>query len=135
MLQIIYPAHYCICLLLHFLTFSFAFKLHFAFYLILKTFLVDINLFTRITSSFTFLKQGSHLPRTICIICFNESKKSRDCKRFLFLSYPLMMNIQSLGSKESAGVKFKEGICAELFLKLWFGSNCYFCNITKSGWF
>ena len=41
----------------------------------------------------------------------------------------------TIGSKESVGVKFKEGICAELCLKLWFESDWYFCNITKSGWF
>ena len=46
-----------------------------------------------------------------------------------------MMNIQNLGSKEKVGVKFKEGGCAELCLKLWFEGNWYFCNITKSGWF
>ena len=31
-----------------------------------------------------------------------------------------MMNIQNLGSKESVAVKFKEGICSELCLMLWF---------------
>ena len=46
-----------------------------------------------------------------------------------------MMNIQNLGSKENVGVKFKECICAELCLKLWFESDLYFCNITKSEWF
>ena len=46
-----------------------------------------------------------------------------------------MMKIQNLGSKESVGVRFKEGTCAKLYLKLLFESNWYFCNITKSGWF
>ena len=32
-------------------------------------------------------------------------------------------------SKESVGVKFKGGICAELSLKLWFESDCYFCHM------
>ena len=45
-----------------------------------------------------------------------------------------MINIRNLGSKESLGVKFKEGICAKLCLKLCFESDWYFCNITKSGW-
>ena len=36
------------------------------------------------------------------------------------------MNIRNLGSKESVGVKYKDGICAELCLKLWFESNCNF---------
>ena len=31
-----------------------------------------------------------------------------------------------LGLKERVGVKFKEGICAELCLKLWFESGWYF---------
>ena len=46
-----------------------------------------------------------------------------------------MMNIQKLGSKESLGVELKDGICAELRLKVWFESGWYFCNITESGWF
>ena len=37
------------------------------------------------------------------------------------------MNMQNLGVKESLGVEFKDGICAELCLKLWFQSNWYFC--------
>ena len=44
-----------------------------------------------------------------------------------------MMNIRNIGPKESTGVKWKEGICPELCLKLWFESDWYFCNITKSG--
>ena len=40
-----------------------------------------------------------------------------------------------VGSKESTAVKFKEVVCGELCLKLWFESHWYFCNITKSGWF
>ena len=40
-----------------------------------------------------------------------------------------------VGSKESVRVKFKDGICAELCLKLWFESDWYFCNITNSEWF
>ena len=44
-----------------------------------------------------------------------------------------MMNIWNLGSKEDVGVKFEEGICIELYLKLWFESDWYFCNNTKSG--
>ena len=38
-------------------------------------------------------------------------------------------------SKESVVVKYIDGICAELYLKLWFDSDWYFCNITESGWF
>ena len=34
-----------------------------------------------------------------------------------------MMNKQNLGSKENVGVKVKEDICADLFLKLWFESD------------
>ena len=41
----------------------------------------------------------------------------------------------TIGSKESAGVKLKEGICVKLRLKLWFESDWYFCNITTSGLF
>ena len=43
-----------------------------------------------------------------------------------------MRNIRNLFSKESVGVKLKEGICAELSLKLWFESDWYFCNIKSS---
>ena len=37
-----------------------------------------------------------------------------------------MMNMQNQGSKENLGVKFKEGICAKLCLKLWFESGWFF---------
>ena len=63
------------------------------------------------------------------------NEKSRDYKRLLFLSKPLMMNVWNLGSKETVGVIFKEGICAKLCLKHWFESDWHFCNITQSGWF
>ena len=46
-----------------------------------------------------------------------------------------MMNIQNVGSEESLGVKYKDGICAELRLNFWFESDWYFSNITGSGWF
>ena len=46
-----------------------------------------------------------------------------------------MMNIQNLGSKEKSGVKFTDGISAELCLKFWFERNWYFSNNTESGWF
>ena len=42
------------------------------------------------------------------------------------------MNLQNLGSKEKLGVKFKDDISTELFLKLWFERDWYFCNITES---
>ena len=45
-----------------------------------------------------------------------------------------MMNRQNLGSKESLGVKFKDGIWAEMCLKLWFENDWYFCHIIESGW-
>ena len=45
-----------------------------------------------------------------------------------------MMNTQNLGSKESVGVNYKDDICAELWLKLWFEGDWHFCNITESGW-
>ena len=37
-----------------------------------------------------------------------------------------MMNIGNLGSKENVGVKYKDGMCAELCLKLWFERDWYF---------
>ena len=37
--------------------------------------------------------------------------------------------------KRTSRVKYKDDICAELRLKLWFESHLYFCNITESGWF
>ena len=40
-----------------------------------------------------------------------------------------------VGQKESVTLKFKEGTCTELCLKLWFESDWYFSNITKSVWF
>ena len=44
-----------------------------------------------------------------------------------------MMNIRNLGLQESVRVKFKEGICVELCLKLWFERDWYFWDINKSG--
>ena len=45
------------------------------------------------------------------------------------------MNMRDLGSKGIVGVTSKDGICAELCLKLWFESDWYFYNITDdSGW-
>ena len=52
---------------------------------------------------------------------------------FFFLSQRLVINIRNVGSKESLGVKFKEGICAKSCVKLWFESNWYFCNSIKTG--
>ena len=43
-----------------------------------------------------------------------------------------MMNIQSVGSKESLAVRLNDGICAEFCSKLWFESDWCFCNITES---
>ena len=31
--------------------------------------------------------------------------------------------MRNLGSKETLGLKFKDGVCAEFYLKLWFESN------------
>ena len=42
-----------------------------------------------------------------------------------------MMNMQNLGSQESVGIKYVDGIYAEFCLKLWSESDCYFCNITE----
>ena len=44
-----------------------------------------------------------------------------------------MINMQNLGSQESVGVKYIH--IRQIFLKLWFESDWYFCNITVSGWF
>ena len=62
----------------------------------------------------------------------NKNKKSKDYKRLLFLSEALMINTQNLGSIESVWVKFQEGICAKLCLRLWFESYWRFCRITES---
>ena len=37
-----------------------------------------------------------------------------------------MINLRNLGSKQSLVVKFKDGILAELCLKLWFESDLIF---------
>ena len=34
-----------------------------------------------------------------------------------------MMNLRNLGSKENLAIKFKDGICADLCLNLWFESD------------
>ena len=45
-------------------------------------------------------------------------QKIQGLQAFAFCVVNLTMNIQNLGSKESLVVKFKDGICAELCLKL-----------------
>ena len=52
--------------------------------------------------------------------------RSPRTKRLLFVEEPFMMNKQYLSSKESILVKFKDSICNELCLKLWFGIDWYF---------
>ena len=47
----------------------------------------------------------------------------------------LTMNVRNVGSKESLGVKYKDDICAALYLKLWFDRDWYFFIITELGWF
>ena len=63
------------------------------------------------------------------------SRMSQDWVPFLYHAFSLMMNIWNLGSKQSVGVKSKEGICSKSYLKLWFESNWYFSEITESWWF
>ena len=46
-----------------------------------------------------------------------------------------MINIRNLGSKESVGVKYKDGLCTGLCLKVWLESDWCLCNITESGSF
>ena len=46
-----------------------------------------------------------------------------------------MMNIQNLGSQESAKVKYIEGICSKFSLKLRFEIDWYVCHIAESRWF
>ena len=46
-----------------------------------------------------------------------------------------MINIRTLGLKGSVGIKYKDDICTELCLKLWFESDYCFRNVTESGWF
>ena len=62
-------------------------------------------------------------PLTHDVTCF---KLQRDIEKWHGLIYGLMKWCQTLS---------KGGICTELYLKLWFECECYFCNITKSGWF
>ena len=42
-----------------------------------------------------------------------------------------MINILNLGSKGSVGVKYKDDLCTELCLKLWFESYWGFFYITS----
>ena len=46
-----------------------------------------------------------------------------------------MMNIRNLGSKESLGAKFKEGIYTELCLQLWFERDCFFVKLLSQDGF
>ena len=46
-----------------------------------------------------------------------------------------MVNMRNLGSKESVEVKYEEGICAELCLKLWFESTSIFVKLLSQDGF
>ena len=46
-----------------------------------------------------------------------------------------MMNMRNQSSKENLGVKFKEGICEKLCLKLWFESGWIFLKFSNPEWF
>ena len=45
------------------------------------------------------------------------------------------MNVRNVGSKESLGVKYKDDICAALYLKLWFERDWYFLLLLSQGGF
>ena len=45
------------------------------------------------------------------------------------------MRKKNLSLKESARVKYKDRVCADLCLKLYFENDWYFCDITESRWF
>ena len=57
--------------------------------------------------------------------CFNQTQQGvQGLQEFAFSFVTVNDEHTKLGLKESVGVKFKEGICAELCLKLCFKSDC-----------
>ena len=54
---------------------------------------------------------------------------------FIFSVVTVNDEHENLDWKESLGVKFKDDICVEVCLKLWFESDWYFGGTTESGWF
>ena len=62
-------------------------------------------------------------------------QKNAKAIEFLAIDKAKLDKHTNIDSKESVKVKFKNDICAELSLKLWFENELYFFNITKLGWF
>ena len=65
----------------------------------------------------------SELFKTYVYLEIKENNESKDYKLLRFVLKTLTMNIWNIGSKESWGNKFKEGICAKFHLKLWCKSD------------
>ena len=65
----------------------------------------------------------SELFKTYVYLEIKENNESKDYKLLRFVLKTLTMNIWNIGSKESLGNKFKDGICAKFHLKLWCKSD------------
>ena len=46
-----------------------------------------------------------------------------------------MMNTQNVGSQESLGIKYVDGMYAEFCIKVLFENDWHFCNINELRWF
>ena len=79
-----------------------------------------------------FLTTSNYWCICISLICKHNQQRVQGLHVFAFCVVNVndWYNIRNLGSKESSGVKFKNGICAELCLKLWFESDWYVYIIT-----
>ena len=64
-----------------------------------------------------------------------QKKPNAKAIEFLGIDKPKLDKHTNTDLKVSVKVKFKNGICTELSLKLWFENELYFFNITKLGWF
>ena len=65
----------------------------------------------------------SELFKTYVYLEIKENNESKDYKLLRFVLKTLTMNIWNIGSKESLGNKFNDGICAKFHLKLWCKSD------------
>ena len=65
----------------------------------------------------------SELFKTYVYLEIKENNESKDYKLLRFVLKTLTMNIWNIGSKESLGIKFEDGIFAKLHLKFWCKSD------------
>ena len=87
------------------------------------------------TLAIDYIKSSCCEWKETWFINVNWCKESKDYKRLLFCVVNVTDEHTKPKLEKSLGAKFKDNICAEFCLKLWFENDWYFRNVTESGWF